>query len=101
MAEDEVKPSLQSQPGVGSITVVGGREREIQLVVDPQRLRGYGLAIGDVSQALQAQSVDLPGGRATQGGRERIVRLTAEARSVSEIGDIIIASSPRHPGARA
>ncbi|WP_164006960.1 efflux RND transporter permease subunit [Pyxidicoccus trucidator] len=92
VAEDVVKPSLQSQAGVGSISVVGGREREIQLVVDPQRLRGYGLAIGDVSQALQAQSVDLPGGRATQGGRERIVRLTAEARSVGEIGNIILAS---------
>ncbi|MCP3098248.1 efflux RND transporter permease subunit [Myxococcus sp. K15C18031901] len=92
VAEDVVKPSLQSQPGVGSITVVGGQEREIQLVVDPQRLRGYGLAIGDVSQSLQAQSVDLPGGRATQGGRERVVRLTAEARSVDEIGNIILAS---------
>jgi len=92
VAEDVVKPSLQSQAGVGSIGVVGGREREIQLVVDPQRLRGYGLAIGDVSQALQSQSVDLPGGRATQGGRERIVRLTAEARSVEEIGAIIVAS---------
>ncbi|KFE71971.1 efflux RND transporter permease subunit [Hyalangium minutum] len=97
VAEDVVKPSLQSQPGVGSIGVVGGRKREIQLVVDPQRLRGYGLAIGDVSQALQAQSVDLPGGRATQGGRERIVRLTAEARSVSEIGDIILASPKGTP----
>ncbi|AFE09622.1 FAD linked oxidase [Corallococcus coralloides DSM 2259] len=92
VAEDVVKPALQSQPGVGSIGVVGGREREVQLVVDPQRLRGYGLAIGDVSQALQSQSVDLPGGRTTQGGRERIVRLTAEARSVNEIGDIIVAS---------
>ncbi|RKH26720.1 efflux RND transporter permease subunit [Corallococcus sp. CA041A] len=92
VAEDVVKPALQSQPGVGSIGVVGGRKREVQLVVDPQRLRGYGLAVGDVSQALQSQSVDLPGGRTTQGGRERIVRLTAEARSVGEIGDIIVAS---------
>ncbi|MCP3065553.1 efflux RND transporter permease subunit [Myxococcus sp. K38C18041901] len=92
VAEDVVKPALQSQAGVGSIDVVGGREREIQVVVDPQRLRGYGLAVGDVSQALAAQSVDLPGGRATQGGRERIVRLTAEAQSVEELGNIIIAS---------
>jgi hydrophobe/amphiphile efflux-1 (HAE1) family protein len=92
VAEDVVKPGLQSQAGVGSIDVVGGREREIQLVVDPQRLRGYGLAVGDVSQALQAQSLDLPGGRATQGGKERVVRLTAEARSVAEIGNIIVAS---------
>ncbi|WP_342373743.1 efflux RND transporter permease subunit [Myxococcus stipitatus] len=97
VAKDVVKPVLQSQQGVGSIDVVGGREREIHLVVDPQRLRGYGLAIGDVSQSLQAQSLDMPGGRVTQGGRERVVRLTAEARSVEEMGNVIIASPQGTP----
>ncbi|MBF5045323.1 efflux RND transporter permease subunit [Aggregicoccus sp. 17bor-14] len=91
-AEDVVKPGLQKQAGVGSIDVTGGREREIQLVVDPQRLRGYGLAVSDVSQAVKAQSLDIPGGRATSGGKERIVRLTAEAKSVEEIRNLIIAS---------
>src|SRR5215217_7609865 len=91
-AEDVVKPGLQKQAGVGSIDVVGGREREIQLVVDPQRLRGYGLAVSDVSQAVKAQSLDIPGGRAMSGGKERIVRLTAEAKSVEEIRNLIIAS---------
>ena len=92
VAEDVVKPALQRQGGVGSIDVVGGREREIQLVVDPQRLRGYGLAVSDVSQAVKAQSLDVPGGRTNSGGRERVVRLTSEVKSVEELRNLIIAS---------
>ncbi|MCP3101326.1 efflux RND transporter permease subunit [Myxococcus sp. K15C18031901] len=91
-AEDIVKPALQRQKGVGSIDVTGGREREIQLVVDPDRLRGFGLAISDVSQAVKAQSLDMPGGRTMDSGRERVLRLTSEAKSVDEIRNIIISS---------
>jgi len=91
-AEDILKPALQRQKGVGSIDVIGGREREIALVVDPDRLRGFGLAISDVSQAVRAQSLDVPGGRTMDGGRERVLRLTSEAKSVDEIRNIIIAS---------
>ncbi|MCY1034696.1 efflux RND transporter permease subunit [Corallococcus sp. BB11-1] len=97
VADDIVKPALQRQPGVGSIDIVGGREREIQLVVDPQRLRGYGLAISDVSQALKAQSLDVPGGRSMDSGRERVVRLTSEAKSVDDIRNIIISSAAGSP----
>ncbi|NVI99529.1 efflux RND transporter permease subunit [Myxococcus sp. AM009] len=92
VAEDVVKPALQRQPGVGSIDVVGGREREIQVVVDPERLRGFGLAVSDVSQAVRAQNLDVPGGRTMDSGRERVVRLTSEAKSVDELRNIIIAS---------
>ncbi|MDC0707860.1 efflux RND transporter permease subunit [Stigmatella sp. ncwal1] len=96
-AEDIVKPALQRQGGVGSITVTGGRERQIQLVVDPQRLRGYGLAISDVSQAVAAQNLDVPGGRATDSGRERVVRLTSEVKNVEELRNLIIASPKGAP----
>ncbi|EAU65131.1 AcrB family membrane transport protein, partial [Stigmatella aurantiaca DW4/3-1] len=96
-AEDVVKPALQRQGGVGSITVTGGRERQIQLVVDPQRLRGYGLAISDVSQAVAAQNLDVPGGRATDSGRERVVRLTSEVKNVEELRNLIIASPKGAP----
>ena len=56
-------PGCSGSQGVGSIDVVGGREREINVVVDPVRLRAYGLAATDVSQAISAQSIDVPGGR--------------------------------------
>ncbi|WP_224365542.1 efflux RND transporter permease subunit [Hyalangium versicolor] len=97
VAEDVVKPALQRQDGVGSITVVGGRERQVQLVVDPQRLRGYGLGISDVSQAVAAQNLDVPGGRAIDSGRERVVRMTSEVKSVEQLRNLIIASPQGAP----
>jgi len=92
LAELTVKPQLQTQIGVGSVTVLGGQKREIQLVVDPERLHGQGLSIGDVQQALASQNLDLPGGRTAQGGKEQIIRLTAEAKTIRDISETIIAS---------
>lgn len=93
IAEDELKPLLQQTHGVGSIDLVGSREREIRIDVNPDRLRGYGLAVGDVAVALQAQNIDIPGGRMREPGRERTVKLTSQAKSVEEIRSLIIPAS--------
>jgi HAE1 family hydrophobic/amphiphilic exporter-1 len=92
IAEDEVKPALQQIPGVGAVELIGGREREITIVIDPEALQGYGLAPFDVVQAVRAQSVDVPGGRTLEPGIERSVKLSAEARSVDELRATILAS---------
>jgi hydrophobic/amphiphilic exporter-1 (mainly G- bacteria), HAE1 family len=92
VAEDELKPGLQRLQGVGSIDVIGGRKREIQVVVDPTRLRSYGLAATDLSQAIAAQSIAIPGGRTLEAGRERVVKLETEARSVDELRNLVVAS---------
>ncbi len=95
-AEDELRPALQRVAGVGTVDVIGGRKREIAIEVDPTRLRSYGLAATDVSQAIAAQSVNIPGGRTLEPGKERVVKLETEAQSVEELRDLVIAS----PGGR-
>lgn len=97
LAEDVVKPLLQQQAGVGQVEIQGGREREIRVEVDPDRLRGYGLSVSDVATALAAQNLDVPGGRTREPGRERTVKLTSQARSVDEIRDIIIPAPTPSP----
>ncbi|HTN53630.1 MAG TPA: efflux RND transporter permease subunit [Anaeromyxobacter sp.] len=97
LAEDGLKPALQRLPGVGSVDVVGGRKREIAVVVDPLRLRSYGLAASDLSQAIAAQSVDVPGGRTLEPGQERVVKLETEARSVDELRELVVASPAGRP----
>jgi hydrophobic/amphiphilic exporter-1 (mainly G- bacteria), HAE1 family len=97
VAEDELKPGLQRLQGVGSIDVVGGRKREIAIVVDPVRLRSHGLAATDLSQAIAAQSVAIPGGRTLEPGKERVVKLETEARSVDELRDLVVASPGGKP----
>jgi HAE1 family hydrophobic/amphiphilic exporter-1 len=97
LAEDVVKPALQRKQGVGGIDLVGGQEREIQVVVDPGLLRSYGVSVMDVTQALRAQSVDIPGGRTSEPGAERVVKLEGEARSVDALRNLIIASPAGAP----
>src|SRR5512138_1212697 len=92
LAEDVVKPSLQQIQGVGSVSVVGGRRREITVVVDPALAKGYGLAPSDVVAAIRGQSIDVPGGRTLEAGVERSVKLTGEARSVEALRAIVVAS---------
>jgi len=97
LAEDVVKPALQQQNGVGAVTVIGGRERQIQIEVDPDRLRSYGLAASDVVAAVQAQSIDIPGGRTAEPGRERTIKLTSEAKSIEQIRELIIPAPTSSP----
>lgn len=97
LADDVVKQQLQRQNGVGQVSIIGGRDREIRVVADPERLRSFGLAITDLSQAIKAQSLDAPAGRLKEPGRERIMRLQGEARSAEEIGALIVASPGGSP----
>ena len=92
ITEDIVKPALQRINGVGKVDILGGQKREIHIVVDPDRLRAYGLAVTDVSQTIQAQSVDLPGGRTNEPTMERVVKLEGQAQSVDEIRRLVVAA---------
>ncbi|MFT3914728.1 MAG: efflux RND transporter permease subunit [Anaeromyxobacteraceae bacterium] len=92
LADDVLKPSLQQVAGVGSVDVLGGQKREINVVVDPSALKGVGLAPSDVVNALKAQNVDVPGGRTLEAGVERTVKLAGEAHTVEELRSIVVAS---------
>jgi hydrophobic/amphiphilic exporter-1 (mainly G- bacteria), HAE1 family len=92
LADDVVKPRLQQQAGVGQVDVVGGRKREVRVVVDPERLRAHGMAISDVAAALKQQNLDTPAGRTLEPGRERIVRLSTQVRTADEVGALVVAS---------
>jgi hydrophobic/amphiphilic exporter-1 (mainly G- bacteria), HAE1 family len=92
VAEDVVKPGIQQIPGVGSVTLLGARKREITVVVEPALAKGYGLSATDVVAAIRAQSIDVPGGRTLEVGVERTVKLAGEARSVEALRALVVAS---------
>lgn len=91
-AEDVLRPGLERIDGVGQLELIGSREREAHVWLQPDRLRTYGLTATDVVNALSAQSIDLPGGRVTRGSEELVVRTNAQASSVEELANVVIAS---------
>jgi len=90
IAKDEVKQRVQQVPGVGTVDLIGAREREIQVLVDPARMTGFGLTVDDVSGAIQAGNIELPAGYVKTGGSELTIKTKGEVKSAEEIGDIVI-----------
>lgn len=97
LAEDHVKPMVQQIPGVGAVELTGNRSREIQIQLDPERLRAVGLSAPEVVQMLGAQNLDVPGGRTAEASVERIIKLKAEAANVDDLRNIVIASPSGTP----
>jgi len=90
-AEHGVKDRLERIPGVGGIRLLGAREREVRIWLDPLRLSGYGLAIEDVADTLRRENAELASGRIEGAQREWSVTTQGKARSVAEFGSIIVA----------
>ncbi|MBN2575688.1 MAG: efflux RND transporter permease subunit, partial [Deltaproteobacteria bacterium] len=89
-AKDVLKQRLQSINGIGAVNIVGGQEREFHVWIDPRRLDSFGLAAGEVAQALAAQNVEIPGGRFDAGTRELSVKTRGQVHSATELGNVII-----------
>jgi len=101
LAEDVVKQRLGQVKGVGNIDIVGGRPREIHVVIDPARLAARGLTPGDVSAALEGQNLELPAGRIVEDGREVVVTTKGAFTSLQDIADAPIVTGGATGGATA
>ncbi len=91
MADKVVKERLQRVRNVGQVKLVGGRDRQIWLWLDRERLEGYGLAVQDVELAQRGEHVELPGGRVETGAREYVVKTKAEFRDAGEFAELVVA----------
>ena len=91
-AKDVVKERLQRVPGVGSVILVGGREREVRIWLKAPQMRGYGVIAADVISAIQREHADIPGGRLDyhSGSTELTIKTMGEVTSLKELGEIII-----------
>lgn len=90
-ADKQVKTRLERVPGVGSITLVGARPREIRIWIDPVRLGGYGLAVDDVIAALEREHVELPAGRLESGAGEWALRTQGKVTRADQFEGLVVA----------
>src|SRR5450631_3598515 len=92
IADKQIKQKLENAKGVGQIRIVGGAQREIHVLVDPDKLRSYNLTITDVFNALKSQNLELPGGSLKQGERDFTIRTTGRVTDASQFNQIAIAN---------
>ena len=95
-ADKTLRRQLESVSGVGQVVVVGGRARQINILLDADRLRAYNLTVTDVTRALQMQNAEIPGGRVEQGATAMTLRTRGRVGAVDEFGDIVVRRSEGH-----
>src|SRR5215212_6143367 len=97
IADKQIKDSLSSLSGVGSVTLVGGRKRAINVTINARRLEAYNLSIEQVRTALANQNLELPGGRVDQNSRELVLRTMGRVENAAQFNDIIVANVAGQP----
>ena len=87
LVEDVIKPRVERLDGVASVEVAGGLTREIQVIVEPEKLAAHGLSMTNVVQALQMENMNLSAGKATKGSQEMAFRVIGEYSEVAQIAE--------------
>lgn len=90
-ADDVVKPQIEGIRGVGSVRMVGDRDREVRVWLRGDDLEACGVTAQDVADALRKENVEPPGGRVETGPRELIVKTKGKVSAVGRFEDLIVA----------
>ena len=91
LADKQIKQVLETTKDVGAINFQGDRRREIQLLLNADRLNAYGLSVDQVRTAITRQNVEVPGGNFITGPSEVALRTLGRIKNVADFNRIVLA----------
>ncbi|HEY0764273.1 MAG TPA: efflux RND transporter permease subunit [Pyrinomonadaceae bacterium] len=92
VADKKIKQQIESINGVGDVQIIGGRRREIEIWVDPDKMRAFNVTVAQVADSVRAQNLEVPGGRVDEGARELTVRTMGRIVEPAEFNSLIVAN---------
>ena len=90
--DDKMVNELNRINGIGSVAVIGAREREVQVNVDPQKMEAYGLTVETLGNLIAAENVNVPAGSLDLGNQTFNLKSDLEFDDSRELHDIIISN---------
>ena len=90
IADKQLKQVIETVKDVGSISFIGERKRQVQLLLNADRLNAYGLSVDQVRRAVQEQNVEVPGGSFVAGPSEVALRTMGRIKNVSDFNRIVL-----------
>jgi hydrophobe/amphiphile efflux-1 (HAE1) family protein len=97
IADKIVRRQIENVTGVGEVVVLGGRKRQVNLWMDPLKLRAFGLTAFDVQRAVASQNLSLPAGSLQAGELQQTLRLRGRVQSPAEIGALVLRNQDGRP----
>ncbi|MDE6341048.1 MAG: efflux RND transporter permease subunit, partial [Muribaculaceae bacterium] len=97
VADRVVAPRLLSIGGVSQVSVIGGEELEYQVLLDPEKMRYFGVALSDVAEATADMHVNVSGGVVYEYGNEYLVKGNIASSDAAEIGAAAVKSESGLP----
>jgi len=88
--DDNVRTRMETVPGVSLVNVYGGAERQVQVLLDPERLSERDISIQDVRRAITERNRDISGGEIESGKRRYLLRTVGRFRDLQELRDLIL-----------
>ncbi|MEX2498491.1 MAG: efflux RND transporter permease subunit [Wenzhouxiangellaceae bacterium] len=89
--DNRLAPQLQSIPGVSGVEAIGGQERELEVIIDQQRLRSYGLTLTGVADQLAQENLNVAAGNVTSTSMDVMARTDGRFKSPEDIANVQIA----------
>ncbi|MEN1728083.1 MAG: efflux RND transporter permease subunit, partial [Pseudomonadota bacterium] len=89
--DNRLAPQLQAIQGVSGVEAVGGQERELEVIVDQQRLRSYGLTLAGVANQLAQENLNVAAGNVTSSSLDVMARTDGRFTSPEQIADVLLA----------
>jgi HAE1 family hydrophobic/amphiphilic exporter-1 len=96
-ADEQIKKDLQSAGGVASIKISGGLEEEIEVAINQDRLAHLGIPIEQITQVLNAENVNLSGGRLEEGSQQYLVRTLNQFQTIDNIRNVVVSTENGSP----
>jgi hydrophobic/amphiphilic exporter-1 (mainly G- bacteria), HAE1 family len=96
-ADKRVRRQLETIGGVGGVKILGGRKRQVNVWLDPLRLRAANITASDVQRAIDAQNLTMPGGRVDTGPQQLTLRVHGRVETAAQIGKLVVKQQGSHP----
>ena len=97
IADQVVKKRLENVRGVGSVSLVGGVKREIDIYVNPIAMEALGIGVDQIINAVRNENQELPTGAIRSLANEKIVQVQGRIRNPQDFGNIIVARRGGQP----
>lgn len=97
--DNTVKKQLQTVTGVGRVDILGGRQRQIRVLLNPTQMNAYKVSVNQISNALRSENVELPVGTINNQNQEMVIQVNGLVKTPNEFNQIIVAQNRSSTGA--